>query len=99
MSEKTRAWVNLILNMLGAGVAAALTCLATDSTGESFKKPFVWLTIVGAMLTVLRATFNETPASGKIMDVKIERAAQIKTADQIGQLMESGAIKVPENRP
>lgn len=98
MNEKTRAWVNLILNMFGAGVTAALGVLAADSTGKSFKLPFVWLTILGAMLAVLRATFNETPASGKIMDVKIERAAQIKTAGQIEQLMESQAIDL-EKKP
>lgn len=96
MTESTRAWINLVLNMLAAGIAAALTCFAADSTMESFKKPFVWLTIIGAILVPLRATFNESPASGKIMDVKIERQSQIKTAEQISQLMDSQAIKLPE---
>lgn len=97
MTESMRAWVNIIINSLLAAGSSALTVVAaSDATGESFKRPFVWITIMIAVLPVLKAQFNETPASGKVLDVKIERAAQIKTAEQISQLMDSQVIKTPE---
>lgn len=74
MSERSKAILNLIINCAGALVAGAMTAVSTADGPNAFKRPFVIISMLAALLPVLRAAVNENPKSGAKLD-EIKRLA------------------------
>lgn len=68
MSAKAKAILNLILNVLASASGAALTAISTADGPNAFKRPYVWLGMVVAVVPVLRATVNESPSGAAEID-------------------------------
>lgn len=65
MSAKTKARVNLVINLLLAGIGAVLPSLASTDTWQTVTRPIYVLAAAIGALGVLRAAFGPSPSTGE----------------------------------
>lgn len=65
MSPKTKARVNLAINMLLAAGGAMLGSITADDTWHTVSRPIVVIGAAMAILGVLRAAFGPSPSTGE----------------------------------
>lgn len=61
MNARTKAIANVLINCLSAVAVGIMGAVSTGDGPNAFHRPFVWASIVAAILPVLRATVNDNP--------------------------------------
>jgi hypothetical protein len=63
MSPNAKAIGNFIINLLAAAAGGLMAVVNAGEVGSApFQRPMVWIGLVVAILPVVRATWNESPA-------------------------------------